>query len=545
MAFPAPLDADDSVFSDAGFSRASSYTVGASDSVSQADVTPSMAYTIPARRDHVSDKITKLKNELEELQLSNQIADAKKEGARHGGPVMPVLYLPFFVAKDKMSMMQAAFPRTTFRCTADTAHDHPWAHTETMIATNTALRLVPGGHTIIDVFGKPSAIDKFTKTQARSHKPKVMVGYQALKTERDYVRSLDWGEPETEDGAMRYLLGSGDPCNDPEVDIRDDGITYGGREIPGKELSWLCNHTFYYLSDEQIATMLRPKGSRMLAIVLRHSGDNGDMFNGEMTFSRERGMVEQVNRHTGERYTHRDVSFLWTSKEKVVRTGVGSYAWTFHMVSDTTWIVRLTGVPNVDERYVARARHIGPRAAAWEMNEHDQQPTKFVHPRLAVLPQTTVSMVGSIPIVTLFKDERLSYRLTNIDFFEYLAVKMVGRPRTPEIYADLFSIARSSCDTVGASVGGRLFRVPWNEVADHVALAFLSGLDREVDLLRAVEAYSVTRKEHINLANGRSMFKVGIDAPETLGKTMLTTAKHFNSIRKSTDVFTGFLEALD
>jgi len=415
-----------------------------------------------------------------------------------------------------------------------------------MIAANSALRLVPGGHTIIDLFGKPSAADKFVKSQVRSHKPKTMIGYQALKTERDYVRALNWGEEFADDGRLRYVTGNGDPTNDPLVDITAEGVTIADHYVDGKQLTWMCTHTMYYLTDDQIANLLRPRGSRMLAVVHRHGSDNGDMFMGEMTYARERGMVEQINTYTGERYIHRDVSFLWNSQVKKVYTSQGAFSWTFHMVSKTTWIVCFTACPSdLDERYVAREKALGSRRAAWEMNEHDQAPSKFNHPRLAMLPCTTVTMVGSIPVIQMFGREDLKYHLTNLDFFEYLAVKMVGRPRTPEIHADLFSIARSACDTVGSSVGGKLFRVPWNEIADHVCLAFLSGIERETELLRAVEAYSVSRKEHTNLSNGRSLFRVGVNAPETFGKSLLTTAKHFNNVRKSTDVFTGFLEALD
>lgn len=546
MAFPPPLDGSDYGYSDAGSVYASSVTASDVGSVYSESVTSASTYTIPAKRNNRSSKIERLELELKEQILLNQIAEARKEGAKHAGQHMPAMALPYFVPKEKMAAMCQAFPRTTFRCTADTAHDHPWAHAETMIATNTALRLVPGGHTIIDLFGKPAAGDKFTKSQARSHKPKQMIGYQALKTERDYVRALNWGDETDDDGRVRYVLGNGNPADDPVVGLRDDGVDFAGEDIAGRNLTWLSVHTIYYLTDEQIARLLKPAGSRMLAVVHRHQHDNGSMFMGEMTYARERGMVEQTNVHTGERYIHRDMSFLWQSQMKRVYTQEGAYAWTFNMVSLDTWIVVLTACPNdLDERFTARSRALGVRQAAWEMNEHDQAPSKFDHPSLASLPCTTVTMVGSVPVIQLFGRKDLKYRLTNLDFFEYLAVKMVGRPRTAEIYQDLFSIARSSCDTLGSSVGGRLFRVPWNEVADHVCLAFLSGIEREVELLRAVEAYSVTRKEQVSLANGRSIFRVGVHAPETMGKSLLTTAKHFNTVRKSSDVFTGILEALD
>jgi len=456
------------------------------------------------------------------------------------------MFLPFFVPKEKMQAMQTAFPRTTFRCTADNAHDHPWAHTETMIATNSALRLVPAGHTIIDLFGKPASADKFVKTQSRSNNPKRMYGYQALKTERDHVRSLDWGEELAADGRLRYVVGSGDPAFDLDMPITATDVTIGGVVVPGKEVTWLCNHTFYYLSDVQIATLLKPKGSRMLAVVLRHSSDQGELFMGEMTYSRERGMVEQVNRHTGERYVHRDISFLWTSKDKVVRTSAGAYAWTFHMVSFDTWIVRLTGVPmSLDERFVAREKHVGTNAACYEMNEHDQTPTAFCHPRLASLPRTKVTMVGAVPVVKVLDRGDLSFRLTNLDFFEFLSVKMVGRPRTTDILHDLFAIARAACDSSGSQVGGRSFRVAAHDVSDHVVLAFLSGLERESQLLAAVEAYAVDRKEHSNLANGRGLFQVGVGAPETLGRSAVSIARHFNTVRQNKDVISGLLEVLD
>jgi len=466
------------------------------------------------------------------------------EAAKHGGPAMPVLYLPFFAPTAKMAAMKEAFPRTTFRCTSDTSHDHPWAHTETMIGSNTALRMVPAGHTIIDLFGKPKSADKFRKTQARSNKPKVMIGYQALKTERDYVRSLDWGDEVADDGTLRYLLGNGDPTNDPLMPITDEGVTIDGEMILGKELTWLCNHTLYYLTDEQIVTLLKPKRSRMIAVVHRHPSDNGSLFMDEMTYAKRFGMVEQINTHTGERYVHRDLSFFWTAQNKTVYTSVGNYSWTFHKVSDTTWILVLTKSEVCDERYAARVKDLGLNGAAYELNEHNQAPTKFEHPSLAVLPHTEVTMIGSIPVVRILGGT-LILRLTNIDFFDFLATKMIGRPRTPEILADLYSIARSSVDVSAATVGGRSYRVAWHDVSDHVGLAFLSGLARETELLRAIETYSSQRKEHVALSNGRSIFQVGVAAPETFGRSLLTTAKHFNSVRKHTDTFTGLLEALD
>lgn len=545
MAFPPPLDGYNSSYSLSG-SVQSHASFSGSDTISEADSSVSSAYTIPAKRFPNMGKIERLKQELEELQLSNQIVDARKDAAKHAGPSMPTMFLPFFVPKEKMQAMQQAFPRTTFRCTADNAHDHPWAHTETMIATNSALRLVPAGHTIIDLFGKPAAADKFVKTQSRSNKPKRMFGYQALKTERDYVRSLDWGNETAEDGRRRYIIGNGRPDSDIDMPISDQGVVYDGELVPGKELTWLCNHTFYYLSDIQIARLLKPKGSRMLAVVLKHSADNGEMFMGEMTYARRSGMIEQVNRHTGERYIHRDISYLWTSKDKVVRTPEGAYAWTFHMVSVDTWIVRLTGVPMaLDERFGARSKAIGVVSACYEMNEHDQGPSTFNHPSLACLPATEVVMVGSVPIVKILGDQHLSFRLTNLDFFEFLSVKMIGRPRTPEILHDMFAIARAACDTSGSQVGGKSFRVAANDVPDHVVLAFLSGISREVELFAAVEAYGVQRKEHANLVNGRGFFQVGVGAPQTLGKSALSVARHFNTVRTSSDVITGLLEVLD
>jgi len=547
MAFPSPpgsLDGwPEGGSDDDGASMVSGMSGNGFPSVSGSVSTVSGATYVPPHARKMN-KIAQLKLDLEELELKNKIVEATKEASKHAGPTMPRQDLPFFLKPEPMAYLRETFPRTTFRCTEDNAHDHPLGHTETMIGVAKALRLAQAGSVLVDLFGKPKVADKFRRSQARSTNPKTMFSYVAIKTEKDCVRSLEYGDAVDTNGTLRYYMGTGDPTAD--FVITDEFVELDGKRIMGKDLVWFCSQTMYYLTDLQIATLLKPKGSRMIATIHRHPNDNGEMFLGEMTYSKMFGMVEQINSATGERYIHRDLSYLWDSKSKVVRSGGLAYAWTFHMVSKFTWNIVLTGVPiNLDERFDAISKQHGPAHAAHEMNVHDLVPTKFEHPCLKFMPRASCTMVGGIPVLSYDGTSMPPFKLTCPELFEYLCLQMVGKPRDPDRFHDLMSLARSHVTGSAGFPGKKDFKVSSHDLFAHVANAWVSGLESEVEFLRAIESYGVAAREHKGLLNGRAVAGgVGLGR-EGLLRSTLNAARYVNHARRGGDLITATLDVLD
>jgi len=483
-----------------------------------------------------------LKRDVEISNLSNELALSKQAGAKHMGPHMPTFTLPFYLRKEQLSFLTERFPRTTFRMGDDRSHDHPLAHTETMIAQGKALRLVPAGHLIIDLFSSMKLVDQLNSSQARSNNPKRMIGWNSVMTEKDCLRRLGWGPLTYPDGTLRRLEDA------PKTRVLDafpivNGELVGFPDQDTSKLTWYCGHTFYYLSDEEVCTLLSLEGSRMVITVHRHPNQKGEMFLGECTYAKKNSVVQQLNTLTNEGYEHRDISFLWDSTTKVRRTAVGAYTWTFHMVSVDTWNLVLTGCdPALNERFPARARAVGAAAAAHEMNEHADAPTPFVHPALASLPAASCKMVGGVPIVSFNGSGMPPVKLTCPALFDFLCVSVAGKPRDTERLRDLFALARSHIANGSEFPGKRNFAVEPSLVADHVMLAFVSGLGRELEVLRALEGYRIGVREHSALLDGAAVV-VGAGRPETAARSAFAVLRRVNTARKRGDVVDGFLDA--
>jgi hypothetical protein len=521
-------------------SRASISSLGSA-STASAGTVGSFAYVAPALR--VQRNTTRVHRDI--ALAKNELVGAEMESAKHMGPRLPYFNLPFCLSKAKLNFLTSRFPRTTFRCSVDTMHDHPLAHAETMIACNQAQRMIPAGKRVIDLFGSPKSCDLLNAGQARANNPKVFQSYTALMTEKDYLRSLKWGD-NVVDGFTRYFLGTGDFIQDLEVDVA--GISFGGERIPGASLVWFLNHTIYYLSDLQIAEMLKPEGSSAVAILHRHPDESGTMFDGECAYVKKHNFLKQTNALTGESYTHRDFSFLWTSSTKVIRTTSGAFVWTFKMVSQDTWIVEITACPmHLDQRFRSREAAIGRGPAAHEMNEEAAKPSDLDFPVLRSLPKANCRMVGGIPLVSFpAVPDQLPIRVTCPELLDYLSIQQVGKPRDTDRLHDLFSLARSHISNGSDFPGKQNFKVAPRDIAGHVALAYISGIEEETDLLRSLEAYRVWTREHRALCDGAGVHvSDGALAPESTARSALSLLHRVNAGRKEKDTFDGILKALD
>jgi len=481
--------------------------------------------------------------ELDIARSNNELAAENAAAAKHMGPKLPVFNLPFCLSKDQLNFITSRFPRTTFRCTSDVMHDHPLAHTEMMIATTKAVRMIPANHKIIDLFGSPSKCEEFNRSQARSTQPKEMVAYVATMTEKDYVRALRWGPESDQQGNRRYVRShTGDVIAD--VDPHRGGVDPCFGVTDTSRLTYFSRNTLYYMSDYQIASLLRPTGSRMIAIVHRHLGKQGNLFGGEITFGKVSETVEQVNALTGERYVHRDLSWLWDSKTKVVRTEAGAFVWTFHMVSPETWIIELTGCPaGLDERVVSRTNAVGLHAALNEDYAASMVPSRFPHPGLEQLPSASALMVGGIPVITFKNSVLPPVRLTCPELYEFLRLAQSGKPRDGERLLDLFSLARSHVANSSEFPGKRNFKVDASDLPGHVVMAFVSGLKVEVELMRSIEVFHLYVKEHSALLSGDAVRLANpVSETELAGKTALSVLSRANKIRTNSDWVSGALE---
>jgi len=521
-------------------SRASISSLGSA-STASTGTAGSFAYVPPALR--VARNTARVSRDI--VLAKNELVNAEMESAKHMGPRLPYFNLPFCLAKPKLSFLTARFPRTTFRCSVDTMHDHPLAHAETMIACNQAQRMIPAGKRVIDLFGSPKACDGLNLGQARANNPKVFQAYVALMAEKDYLRSLGWGE-NVVNNFTRYFFGTGDFIQDLEVDAA--GASFGGDRIAGTDLVWFLNHTLYYLSDLQIAEMLKPEGSSAVAIIHRHPDETGTMFDGECSYVKKHNFLKQTNTLTGESYSHRDLSFLWTSSTKVIRTTSGAFVWTFKIVSPDTWIVHITACPmHLDERFRSREAAIGRGPAAHEMNEEAARPSDLDLPVLRSLPKANCRMVGGIPLISFPSvPEQLPIRVTCPELLDYLITQQIGKPRDPDRLQDLFSLARSHVANGSDFPGKQNFKVAPRDIPGHVALAHISGIEEETLLLRSLEAYRVWTREHRALCDGAGVHvSDGASAPESTARSALSLMHRVNAGRKERDTFDGILKALD
>eukprot|EP00697_Spironema_sp_BW2_P014747 gnl/Spiro4/528_TR291_c0_g1_i1.p1 gnl/Spiro4/528_TR291_c0_g1~~gnl/Spiro4/528_TR291_c0_g1_i1.p1 ORF type:complete len:576 (-),score=32.72 gnl/Spiro4/528_TR291_c0_g1_i1:70-1698(-) len=503
----------------------------------------SNAYVPPAKRRALKNAkadhgIAELQYKIQELAWEKEQLEAKQ--AKTLGPKLPKFDLPFFLRKSKMAFLQERFPRTTFRCVSDNAHDHPLAHTETMIATKKALRLAPAGSLVVDYYGSASAMDAFNAEQQRSNNPKVGLAYIDYKSPKAFIRHRKVGAAMV-NGVMRHVVahsGIG-----PDLGASSSGLTHNGVHYTGENITWFFKHSLYYLSDEEIQECLSVEGSHAVAVIHRHDKSSGTLFDGECSYAKIEGCVQQVNKLTGESYTHRDLSWLWDSRSKVRYNSLGAFTWTFHMVSEDTWIIELTAVPpELDERYVNRAKFLGVKTAAGEMNDHDAVASHFPHPMLAELPDASCTLVGGIPVIK-FKDVALpDCPVTSPELYEFLCTSAAGRPRTPDLMQNLFAIARSHVLSSSEFPGKKGFSVKAEDIANHVVLAYLSGLDRETKLLRSSAAYATWSAEHHSLLDGVHLN--ASSSGEGRLKGALFAAQRINRARKSGDTFDAILSSV-
>jgi hypothetical protein len=462
--------------------------------------------------------------EVAMMERELKVKELDKERLKYMAPKRREYRLPYVLTDEQLKLASERFPRTLFRATMDNSHDHPLAHLETMIASDRAVRMIEGGAAVIDVYGSPKRVEDLNRGQRRSNNPKHFFALVKQVVEKDALRASNWGT------GPNYF------------DMEGFSLTEVLHGIGLDEGTWffLC-HTLYYLSDDEIFDMLTSvRGAKALAIVHRHPGESGTMFAGETTYAKVQGCVEQVNVATGERYTHRDLDYLFKSTTKVAYTTRGAFTWTMHMVTKETWIVELVACSDtLNERFLSRVASLGRQGAVGELNEHALRPSKFQHPALATLPGASCTMVGGLPLVS-FADHGVSVNVTCPELVEFLRLSIMGKPRNPVTLQDTFALARTHVAGGSEFAGKKNFRCKPDELPGHVLLAYLSGLRDESNVLKSLALYRNYTKEHHALLDFDTLAVPGSGAVHAA----LSVAAKVNRARRDGDVVGSVIQAL-
>jgi hypothetical protein len=460
--------------------------------------------------------------------------DAKILGAGPGdkGAYNKVQRVPYSLNKKETEYMKENFPHTFFQVTKDHNHDHPIAHLETTIACRHMADGIRDNKRSLDVQGNPQNCDNF---MARNDlRGRSMEALFWAYTEKDSLRAaMKNGDPVAPDGRVRYR----------EMQIED---LLRGNEIEATKLydHFIFVHTLYYVDFAVLAALLalRPRQTTFKAIIHRHKDEKGRMFGGEIEYVKKHGFVVQTNVATGERYTHRDMEWMFTSRTKVWRSAEHAICWTFKKVTEETWIVEGTSCPpDMDERFRALRNQFGSEEAAARMNEEDLLPSNADGKVLPEIAGATVVNVGGVIVVT--PDETgIPVPIKHYEFYDYLATSMVGKLRDPDTLRELFALARRENATTSTFPGAKKFKVHHDDVADHVHLAFHTGVKRETMLMSAFASTYQQRRELNRLANGANL---DISTNHGIVSTALRVASVANTSIHAKNTFGAILDGID
>jgi hypothetical protein len=266
------------------------------------------------------------------------------------------------------------------------------------------------------------------------------------------------------------------------------------------------------------------------------------MFGGEVEYVKNHGFVVQTNVATGERYTHRDMEWMFTSRSKVWRSGKHAITWTFKKVTEETWIIEGAYCPvDLDERFRAYATSFGPKEAAARMNEQDLLPGNVESKALPNIAGAKVINVGGLVVVTPH-ETGVPVPIKHYEFYDYLATSMVGKNRDPDTLKELYALARRENATTSTFPGAKKFNVRHEDVADHVHLAFHTGVARETMLLSAFASTARQRREHNRLANGANL---DMGSNHGVISTALRVASVTNHSMRAKDTFGAILDGIE
>jgi len=480
-------------------------------------------------------QLAQLEFEVQMMEREVRMGELDQARQKYLVPKRRVFTIPFFLAEAKLKLAVERFPRTIFRVGQDTGHDHPLSHLENMIGINSVARMFRGGDKVLGVYTSPKVIAQLNHQQRNSNNPKEFISICKLRTEKDYLRKIEW------DRHPHCLLEDGETLET----VFDCTAWRSPRgEGPQPKCMLMFIQSLYYLSNEEIAMCLQRPGTMAIALLHRHRHDSGTMFIDEVKYAKKDGMVEQVNVATGERYVHRDLSWLFDSTTKVMYTAKGAFCWTLHKVTDETWIIELVSCSeNMNERFTSRSKAIGKLSAAMELNEHAEVPSPFPHRQLMKIPGVVCTMVAGLPVVR-FSGSEVRVNVTSPELVEFLALHMAGKPRDMTRIADCFALAVAHVDDGMDFPGKMRFKVHSSDLAGHVLLGYMSSFGEELNVVRALPAFKTFFQEHKAHLEGHSLM-MGVNDSSFGTRAAVQALSRFNEASKLGNAIDGVLHAIN
>lgn len=367
--------------------------------------------------------------------------------------------VPYVFYPDQYRRFRAMFPRVNVDSGLNYAHhDHPVAHTATMVGIRYMQSMLKPGEVALDLHGNPGGNERYNHFQSarlrkRPHLPtppiiETMVG---MNVAADAVRAVTkWGPERDEFGIRRWFEGN-------LTDV-----------TPGLYDSFLSVHTLYYYSMEKVCAFLNSgtkvdnnKGKRMIALV-NYSKENSGRLYGELDFQKSGGFTRQVSPN-GECYSHPDIDpwFRTNSYRKNFDNDFGAISWTTHNIGGPLYVVTITSCPY---NLASGVRYDPPG-----------KPTLKV--------QNDGSFLGLIKI----SGRNVQLRITNHELASELRHFMTLRDRSdPQVFQDLVVKARrvTAADVIS---GSRQYFVADGCLQDHIVYAYLVDAPGDLELLDGVQ----------------------------------------------------------
>lgn len=368
----------------------------------------------------------------------------------------PVLKInvPYVFYPNQFKAFKALFPRINVDSgLAYTHHDHPVAHTATMVGIRRMQGMLSSGERALDLHGNPNGNEQFNRfQQSRLAKrpglplPPLIETMVNMNTAGDAVRRVTkWG---------------------PQIDVNTKKPRWELGDLediePGKYDVFMSAHTLYYYSMYRVCKLMNKNPQAKLIALVNYSPEQSGTLYGELKFSKIDGMTTQTSPN-GEKYHHPDIDqwFQTNSFRGLTETVDSGISWTSTNIGGPLYIITIT-------------------KCDWQLSRHHAyQPP--VAPALKVTADR--SFMGIIRMGG--KDVRL--RVTNLELASELRHFMTFRDRNnPQTLQDLVVKARriTSRDLVD---GTRMHVVNDGELQDHITYAYVVDAPGELELLEGVK----------------------------------------------------------
>jgi hypothetical protein len=272
--------------------------------------------------------------------ISNGTYEVGVKGMRLAGePIMKVFHIQHSLTADKLNLLKKDFSDIYF-VTGGENHDHVCAHTSTRkLTSDLADRIcrLDKDVRVLDIYGNPAANLKSNKRDG----PRIDTVVEKILP-KDFVRAATkWGDLDAvaANGGRTYVDSVRNYTTVPIGELAEQIEQYS---------IFVAVHTLYYLSKEEIASLLsKRRGSKLYAIVHRFLGDEGSFWGGEIewfkTDSDHGQQITQLNVLTNESYDHPDNSWLFNGGSW--HNDLLGMGWTTQYVASDTFLVTMTSVP--------------------------------------------------------------------------------------------------------------------------------------------------------------------------------------------------------